>query len=67
MTAGIGSALLVCLLVVLAFLAHFLGLQAPGLIGGLFVLAMLLLTAALLAFLREVYLALKTLTIGREP
>jgi hypothetical protein len=31
------------------------------------VLAMLLLTAALLAFLREVYLALKTLTIGREP
>jgi hypothetical protein len=66
MTAGIGSALMVSLLIVLAFLGHFLQLGLPRLIGGLFIAAMVLLIGALLAFLREVYLALRSLRIGKD-
>ena len=64
-TLGIGSALLVCLVIVAAFLGHFFGLRVGQYLGALFVAAMLCLIGALLAFLREVFLAIKYLPIGR--
>lgn len=65
-TLGIASALLVCLVIVAAFLGYFLGLRMGTVLGVLFVGAMLALVGALLAFLREVFLGIKHLAIGRE-
>jgi MFS family permease len=60
------SGLLVCLLIVFAFLDHFLTLDMPEIIGGLFVAAMLSLIGALIAFLREVFLAVRNLALLKE-
>jgi hypothetical protein len=60
------SGLLVCLLIVFAFLDHFLTLDMPEIIGGLFVAAMLALIGALIAFLREVFLAVRNLALLKE-
>lgn len=65
-TLGITTALLVCILIVTAFIEAFLGASHAILIGGLFVAAMLSLIGTLLAFLREVFLAISSLTIGRS-
>ena len=59
------SGLLVCLLIVFAFLDHFLNLDTPEIVGGLFVAAMLSLIGALVAFLREVFLAVRNLALLR--
>ena len=58
------SALLVALVVVLLFLGAFLNFNATLPVAGLFILAMLALIAALLLFLREVFLAIAALRIG---
>ena len=58
------SALLVAVVVVLLFLGAFLDFNATLPVAGLFILAMLSLIAALLLFLREVFLAIKALKIG---
>lgn len=58
------SALLVALVVVLLFLGAFLDFAAALPVAGLFILAMLSLIAALLLFLREVFLAIAALKIG---
>ena len=58
------SALLVAVVVVLLFLGALLDFNATLLVAGLFILAMLSLIAALLLFLREVFLAIKALKIG---
>lgn len=65
-TLGIASALLVCLLIVAAFLGHFLEVDLAKLIGGLFIASMLALTGGLLAFLREVFLAVTHFVVGDE-
>lgn len=65
-TLAIGSALLVCLLIVMAFVGHFLSIDLSWAIGSLFTIAMLTLIGGLLAFLREVFLAVRSLTIGRD-
>jgi hypothetical protein len=57
MAFAVLSALLVCLLIGTAFLGAFVALDLSQPVAGLFVLAILALTACLLAFLREVYLA----------
>ncbi|HSP00463.1 MAG TPA: DUF2721 domain-containing protein [Thioalkalivibrio sp.] len=58
------SALLVCLLIVFAFLDHFfLTLDMPEVVGGLFVAAMFCLIGALVTFLREVFLAVRNLAL----
>jgi Protein of unknown function (DUF2721) len=49
--------LLVCLLIVVAFLGAFVALDLARVIGALFVFAMLALTGSLLMLLREVFLA----------
>jgi hypothetical protein len=58
------AALLVCLLIAIAFAEHFFGFEIRGLIGGLFIAAMLSLIGGLIAFLREVFVAVRTLSIG---
>lgn len=65
-TLGITTALLVCILIVTVFLEAFLGVTHAILIGGLFIAAMLSLIGTLVAFLREVFLAVSSLTIGRS-
>lgn len=60
------SALLVCLLIAIAFAEHFFGFELRGLIAGLFIAAMIALTGGLLAFLAEVYMAVRSLSIGRS-
>jgi len=55
------AGLLVCLLVATAFIQHFFNFEIRGLIGGLFIVAMLALIGGLLAFLREVFVAVRSL------
>lgn len=54
------SALFVCLLIAFAFLGAFVRTDLSYTIGAMFVLAMLALTACLLLFLREIFLAVST-------
>jgi len=56
------AALLVCLLIAFAFAGHFFGLEYRGLIGGLFIAAMLSLIGGLIAFLREIFIAVRRLS-----
>jgi hypothetical protein len=60
------SALLIALVVVMLFVNAFLRWDLSALIAGLFILSMLALCAALLAFLVEVRIATRTLRIGIE-
>jgi len=57
------SAFLVCVLVTLAFLAYFLEFESRMAIGVLFIAAMLALLFALLIFLREVFVAVRRLSL----
>ena len=63
-TFGTCAALLVCLLIVTAFVGALLGTNVSVVIAALFVLAMLAFVVALLAFLREVLLASSSMNIG---
>lgn len=54
---AVSCALLVCLLIAVAFIDAFLTLNLARLMGALFVLAMFALIASLAAFLREIFLA----------
>lgn len=58
------AALLVCLLIAMAFAGHFFGFEIRVLIGGLFIAAMLSLIGGLVAFLREVFVAVRSLSIN---
>ena len=57
MAFAVFSALLVCVLIGTAFLGAFVSLDLSRPVAALFVMAIVALTACLLAFLREVYLA----------
>lgn len=65
-TLGITTALLVCILIMTVFVEAFLGISHAVLIGGLFVAAMLSLIGTLVSFLREVFLAVRSLAVGRS-
>jgi Protein of unknown function (DUF2721) len=54
---AVACALLVCLVITVAFVDAFLAVNLAKLMGALFVLAMLALIASLVAFLREIFLA----------
>ena len=58
--AAVISGLFVCLLIAGAFLATFLRSDISSTIGAMFALAVLALTASLLLFLREIFLAVST-------
>jgi hypothetical protein len=57
------AALFVCLLIAIAFAEHFFGFESRGLIAGLFIASMLALIGGLMAFLREVFVAVKSLSL----
>ena len=61
-TLDIVAALFVCLLIAIAFAEHFFGFETRGVIGGLFIASMLALIGGLIAFLREVFVAVKSLS-----
>lgn len=58
------TALLVCTVIATLFLSAFYGFDASTPVALLFIAAMLTLIAALLAFLREIFVATATLRIG---
>jgi uncharacterized membrane protein len=58
------AALLVCIPIVVAFAGYFFGYEIRGLIGGLFIAAMLSLIGGLLAFLREIFIAVRNLSVS---
>ena len=62
---GTTSALLICFVIASLFISSFVAFPASRIVGVLFVAAMLALIAALLLFLREVFLATRALRI--EP
>jgi Protein of unknown function (DUF2721) len=63
---GTLSALLVCLLIAVAFAGYFFGFESRQLMGGLFMAAMLCLIGGLVAFLQEISIAVRRLSIGRS-
>ncbi|MCG5536120.1 DUF2721 domain-containing protein [Ectothiorhodospira mobilis] len=65
-TLSITTALLVCLTIITVFLEFFLEMAQPQLVGGFFVLAMLCLVGSLVAFLREVFLAIRSLKLSHR-
>lgn len=67
LTAGTGAALLVCLLIAVAFLGYLFDRELGPVVATLFILAMLAFVAALLLFLREVFLAIDTLRFALPP
>jgi len=64
LTCGTGSALLVCLLIAMAFLGYLLNVRLGGVVAVLFILAMAALVLSLLFFLQEVFIAIRTLEFG---
>ncbi|PHS73947.1 DUF2721 domain-containing protein [Porticoccus sp.] len=60
------AGLLVCVLIVSLFVGGFWQLHIGGLIIGFFVLALVLLIVALMLFLKEIQLAIRTLGVARE-
>ena len=62
-TCGVSAAILVCLLIVVAFVGAFLQVNASGVVASLFVLAMLALVGALVTFLSEVFLAVNSVDL----
>ena len=63
-TLDIIAALFVCLLIAIAVSEHFFGFETRGVIGGLFIASMLALIGGLIAFLREVFVAVSSLSSG---
>lgn len=64
---GTMSALLVCVVIASLFISALSGVPISKIVGALFIGAVLALIATLLFFLREVFLATRTLRIGHHP
>jgi hypothetical protein len=60
------AALLICADIATLFIDAFVGTQLRWLVGALFILTMIAVIGGLVSFLREVYLATHTLSIGRS-
>jgi hypothetical protein len=58
------AALLICILIVIAFAGYFFEFENRDLIGVLFIAAMLSLIGGLVMFLREVFVAVRGLSLG---
>jgi len=65
-TLGTTSALLVCCVVASLFISALAAYPISRIVGALFIAAMFALIAALLFFLREVFVATRSLRIGRH-
>lgn len=64
---AVGSAILVCSVIVLLFASSLVTTPLSGLVPVLFIVAMLALISALAIFLREILVATATLRIGPKP
>jgi hypothetical protein len=64
LTLGTSAALLVCLLIAVAFLGYLFSVRAGTAMASLFVAAMAAYVAALVCFLREIFAAIATLRFG---
>ncbi len=62
-TSGVTAALLVCVLIATAFVGSIASVHVSGIVAGLFILAMLAFVGALIFFLREVLLAVRSLDL----
>jgi len=58
------SGLLVCLVIAILFIGHFLRIDLSGTIIGFFIVTMLAIVTAFIFFLREIFLGTATLRIG---
>jgi hypothetical protein len=67
LTLGTSAALLVCLLIAVAFLGYLLGARVGTSMAILFVAAMAAYVGALVCFLREVFIAIATMRFGLPP
>lgn len=67
LTAGTSAAILVCLLIAVAFLGYLFGVELGSGVAILFILAISAYVAALLCFLREIYLAIGSLRFALPP
>lgn len=63
-TLGVTSALLVCIVIATVFSSVLLSINVTVIVAVLFIAAMLVLIGALVAFLRDVFLATASLRIG---
>lgn len=64
---GSFSTLLVCALIAVLFVEAIAGMNLRWMVGALFILAMVALSAGVVCFLREVHVATHTLRIGPPP
>lgn len=67
LTLGTGAALLVCLLIAVAFVGYLAGARVGGVMAVLFIAAMTAYVGALICFLREVFIAIATMRFGLPP
>ncbi len=61
-----GAGLSVCLLIASLFVGVFFTFPIGQLVAGFFILSMVLLIAALIFFLREIFLAIQTMMVAKE-
>jgi|APLak6261678615_1056124.scaffolds.fasta_scaffold01405_3 hypothetical protein len=66
LTAGVGAALSVCVLITLAFVGYLTQVNFGVLVAVLFIVAMGLFVFALISFMREVVLSLVSLRFGQH-
>lgn len=67
LTFGVGSALFVCLTIAAAFVGYMLDVRLGGAMAMLFIIAVAAYVAALLSFLREVFIAIRNLSFALPP
>lgn len=67
LTLGTGAALLVCLLIAVAFVGYLLDWRVGAVMAVLFIAAMSAYVGALVCFLREVFIAIATMRFGLPP
>jgi len=64
LTFGTTCAIMVCLVIAVAFVGYLLGAHVGAGLAVLFILALIAYVVALLCFLREIFMAIKTLRFG---
>ena len=66
LTSSVGAALLVCMLIIVAFVGYLADSNLGWVVAGLFILAMGLFAFALVSFMREAMLSLDSLRFGKH-
>ena len=66
LTTGVGAALLVCMLIIVAFVGYLTESNLGWVVAGLFIVAMGLFAFALVSFMREAVLSLDSLRFGKH-